>query len=146
MLCWGAACGGGAREGTVQLACLALARFPMNSCVRLGVSPTMATTVVHSQPWVLVSRSASPALAVRCLPGCSYQSGWFFSLIFWLSEFHAVWFSGAFGCLLILDWLLSSFWLCKEMKGIYLHLHLGWNCIFLFLNEVLKFNCIAREY
>ena len=53
----------------------------------------------------------------------------FFSLIFWLSEFQAVWFSGTSGCLLILDWLLSSFWLCKEAKGFYLHVHLGWNFV-----------------
>ena len=29
--------------------------------------------------------------------------------------------------LLILDWLLSSFWLCEEAKGFYLPLHLGQN-------------------
>ena len=41
------------------------------------------------------------------------------SLIPWLSEFHAVWFSGISGCLLFLDWFLSSFWLCQEAKGLY---------------------------
>ena len=52
-----------------------------------------------------------------------------FSLICLLLEFHAVWFSGAFGCLLISDWLLSSFWLCEEPQGLYLHLHLGQNSL-----------------
>ena len=42
------------------------------------------------------------------------------SLIPWLSEFHAVWFSGTSGFLLILDWLLSSFWSCEEAEGFYL--------------------------
>ena len=32
-----------------------------------------------------------------------------------------------FWCLLILDWLLSSFWLCEEVKGFYLWPHLGRN-------------------
>ena len=45
-----AVCGGWAREGTMQLACLALAHFPMNPPVRLGVSPLLATpAVVHSE-------------------------------------------------------------------------------------------------
>ena len=36
-------------------------------------------------------------------------------------------FSGTFGCLSILDWLLSSFRLYEEAKGFCLCLHLGWN-------------------
>ena len=35
-------------------------------------------------------------------------------------------FSGTSGCLLSLDWLLSSF-LCEEAKVFYLCLHVGWN-------------------
>ena len=43
-------CGGGVREGTMQLACSALTHFPANPRVRLGVSPTVATpAIVHSQ-------------------------------------------------------------------------------------------------
>ena len=38
---------GGARKGTMQLPCLALA--PLNSLVRLIVSPTRAPAIVHSQ-------------------------------------------------------------------------------------------------
>ena len=49
------------------------------------------------------------------------------SLIPLLSEFHAGWFCGTSGCLLILDWLLSSFWLCEEVKGFHLWSHLGRN-------------------
>ena len=108
------------------------------SRVRLGVSPTTATpTVVHSQLGVSVFHSASSTPMVRRLASGSLHPPvlpvWLFwltvSFIFWLSEFHAVWFSGTSGCLLILDWLLSSFWLCKEAKGFYLCLHLGWNFI-----------------
>ena len=48
-------------------------------------------------------------------------------------------FSGTSG-LLILDWLLPSFWLCKEVKGFYLLLHLGQNqqlfCFLFFKNTV----------
>ena len=54
--------------------------------------------------------------------------------LFWLTfslisllEFHQVWFSGNSGCLLILDWLFFSFWLCKDVKGFCLCLHLGRN-------------------
>ena len=43
----------------------------------------------------------------------------------WLSDFHAVWFSGSSGCFLFLN-LLLSFWLCEEVKRFYLCLHLGW--------------------
>ena len=43
MLHWEAACGGGATEGTVRLACSSLAHFPTNSHVRLGASLTLAT-------------------------------------------------------------------------------------------------------
>ena len=42
MLCCGTVCEGGARAGTVQLACSSLAHFRKNPPVRLGVSPTMA--------------------------------------------------------------------------------------------------------
>ena len=47
------------------------------------------------------------------------------SLTPWLSGFHTVWFSGSSGYFLFLNLLLSFFWLFKETKYIYLHLHLG---------------------
>ena len=117
----------------------------MNYRVRLGVSPTRATAVVHSQLWVSVSPSASPSYMVCCLAAvflswphphsplslCRFLPIWLLwltlSLIPWLLEFHAVWSSGTSSCLLILDWLLSSFWLCDKAKGFYLCLHLGQN-------------------
>ena len=46
------------------------------------------------------------------------------SLTPWLSDFHAVWFSGTFGCFMFLN--LLSFLLCEEAKCMYLCLHLGW--------------------
>ena len=46
------------------------------------------------------------------------------SLTTWLSDFHTVWFSGSSCCFLFLN-LLSFFWLCKEAKCVYLHLHVG---------------------
>ena len=45
------------------------------------------------------------------------------SLTPWLSDFHAVRFSGTFGCFMFLN--LLSFLLCEEAKCIYLCLHLG---------------------
>ena len=112
----GAACRGGAREGTVQLSCPSLAHFLTNSSMRLGVSSTAATpAVVPSQLWVSILPSATPhprgplshlgfsepAPPAQFTAG-SYRFFWLtFSLIPWLSKFHAVWFSGASGCLLI---------------------------------------------
>ena len=49
------------------------------------------------------------------------------SLTSWLLDFHAVWFYGSSDCFLFLNWLLSFFWLCEEVKCIYLRLHLGQN-------------------
>ena len=46
------------------------------------------------------------------------------SLTTWLSDFHTGWFSGSSCCFLFLN-LLSFFWLCKEAKCVYLHLHVG---------------------
>ena len=122
--------------------------IPIDSCVRLEVSPTAATpALAHSQLWVPVfplSQSlqhSSTELSSQPRPSAArlqFAHAWsallfwlfwsIFSLIPLLSEFHAGWFYGAFGCLLILDWLLSSFWLCEEAKGFYLpRLHLGRN-------------------
>ena len=72
-------------------------------------------------PW---GESSLPAWLPILVPPTSWVN---VSLIPWLLEFHAVWFSVTSGCLLFLDWLLSSFWLCKEAKGFYLHLLLGQN-------------------
>ena len=109
--------------------------------------------VVHSQLWVSVfplsqplpqsplslAPSSAPMVCCMAMVFLSWPTGphhgfllvWLFWLIFslipWLLEFHAVWFSGTFRCLLILDWLLSSFCLCVEVKGFYLCLHLGQN-------------------
>ena len=47
------------------------------------------------------------------------------SLSLWLSDFHAVWFSGSSGCFLFLNLLLSFFWLCEEVNHFYLHLILA---------------------
>ena len=108
----------------------------MNSCVRLGVFPTAATAIVHSQLSLSFLFRQSHPHSLLPHHGFSPPTAllvWLVwltvSLILWLSEFHVVWFSGTSGCLLILDWLLSSFWLCEEVKGFYLHVHLGWNFI-----------------
>ena len=51
------------------------------------------------------------------------------SLTPWLSDFHTVQFSGSSSCFLFLNLLLSFFWLCEEVKCIYLCLHLGWKSL-----------------
>ena len=43
----------------------------MNSHVRLGVSPTLGTAILHSQLWASVSCSVSPARLVCCLTAAS---------------------------------------------------------------------------
>ena len=55
------------------------------------------------------------------------------SLTPWLSDFYTVWFSGSSGCFLFLNLLLSFFWLCEEVKSMYLCLHLGWKLYLLYL-------------
>ena len=129
--------------------------------MRLGVSPTLVTTIVHSQLWVSVSPLASPTHLVPCFttvflswPALSANLPiWLFWLIFslipWLLEFHAAWFSGTSGCLLILHWLLSSFRLCEEVKGLYLRLHLGQNSDFFlsyYLCEIQIWACSVFSY
>ena len=47
------------------------------------------------------------------------------SLTPWLSDFHTVRFSDSSDCFLLLNLLLSLFWLREEAQCIYLHLHLG---------------------
>ena len=47
------------------------------------------------------------------------------SSIPWLSDFHAVWFSGSSSYFLFLNLLLFFFWLCNESNCTYLCLHLG---------------------
>ena len=49
------------------------------------------------------------------------------SLTPWLSDFHEVWISGSCGCFLVLNLLLSFFWLCEQVKHFYLCLHRGQN-------------------
>ena len=47
------------------------------------------------------------------------------SLLPWLLDFHTVQFSVSSDCFLFSNWLLSFFWLCKDVKHIYVCLHLG---------------------
>ena len=60
----------------------------------------------------------------------------------WLLDFHTVQFFDSSGCFLFLYWLSSFFWLCKEAKHIYLHLHLGCKSdlliLFIFFQSSLK--------
>ena len=46
------------------------------------------------------------------------------SLTPWLSDFHTVRFSAS-SCFLLLNLLLSLFWLCEEAQCVYLCLHFG---------------------
>ena len=87
----------------------------------LSLSFPLSQTLPHSPP--LCCSQPHPHGPPPHQSDCSI----WLSLIPSLSEFHEVWFSGTSGCLLILDWLLSSFWLCEEAKGFYLHLRLGRN-------------------
>ena len=63
----------------------------------------------------------------------------------WLSNFHTVWYSGSSSWFLVLDWLLSFLWLCKEAKWIYLCFHLGWKSILKIINGGHSFSCIFHK-
>ena len=64
--------------------------------------------------------------SLLCCPSLPLLPVWMnVSLTPWLLAFHTVQFSGSFGYFLFLN-LLSFFSLCKEVKCIYLCLHLGW--------------------
>ena len=54
------------------------------------------------------------------------------SLTPWLSDFHTVQFSGSSGCFLLLNLLLSCFWLFEEAQCVHLCLHLDWKSLFSF--------------
>ena len=77
-----------------------------------------------------LARSPPGKLPV-CLPSClspPLLPVWMnvSSLTPWLLDFHTVRFSDSSGYFLLLNMLLSFFWLCEEAKYIYLCIHLGW--------------------
>ena len=74
------------------------------------------------------SESAGP---VHCLIGLAVLVDFFFNSLVVGVPCSLIFY--CFRCLLISDWLLSSFWLCEEAKGLYLHLHLDWNAITAYL-------------
>ena len=139
----------------MQLACLSLSSPLFNelSCEtgsfshcgnRTSPQPPLSLSFPLSQPLLgsLLPHSSQPCLHgplphLDFSPSAPFQVWWFcltVSLILWLLEFHAIWFSGTSSCLLILDWLLSSIWLDEEEKGFYLYLHLGQNSLMMNLN------------
>ena len=68
------------------------------------------------------------------------------SLTPWLSDFHADQFAGSSRNFLFLNLLLSFFWLCKEAKCIYLHLHFGQKSRFVFLKLCSKKHWKPRSF
>ena len=96
--------------------------------------PSCSSWFIRTQIWAsqVLSCPSSPLasalLHVLSAPAAHLcPSYWMIvsSLTPWLSELHTVQFSGSSGCFLFFN-LLSFFWLCKEVKCIYLCLHLGW--------------------
>ena len=131
----GALCVG---EGTMQLSCSSLAPLSNKLSSETEFLPLrqLPKSTVNSESQFPI-QSASPAWSTTSPRVLTVWLVWMtISLIPWF--FHAVWFSGTSGCLLILDWLLSSFWLCEEMKGFYLCFHLGWNSKIFFKNYFKK--------
>ena len=108
------------------------------SCPRVvppGLSACECGTICSTSH--LLTGSASCRLSMSPLPSCAslpLLQVWMnvSSLTAWLLDFHTVWFSGSSGCVLFLNLLLSFFWLCKEAKCVYLHLHLGQKSLDLF--------------
>ena len=98
------------------------------------VPPGLSTCKCRSpHPSVAVSPTWSASHLLAVYPLCPYCPSppllpiWMnvSSLTPWLLDFHTVWFSGISGCFLFLNLFLSFFWLCKEVKCVYLCLHLG---------------------
>ena len=113
----------------------------------VSLAPQLFFLLIHMQMWYhlncqppccqfwstsLPTWSSSRCLARNplhpCFPSPPFLPAWMYvsSLTLWLLNFHAVWFSGSSGYFLFFN--LLSFWLCKEAKCIYLHLHLGRKC------------------
>ena len=85
MLCCGAVCGGGAKEGTMQLTCLSLVHFPSDSHVRLGVSPNHLIPSTPSLSFSLCQpRPCGPltrwGFSQPALPVGSTSLPWFLSI------------------------------------------------------------------
>ena len=95
--------------------------------------PNCSSQLIHMQMWdcsllqPLPCFLSSPPQLPASTPPTSL--GECRSLTPWLSDIHAVSFSGSSGCFLFLNWLLSFFWLCEEVKCLYLCLYLGQNPI-----------------
>ena len=68
-------------------------------------------------------RESSPPWLPVSAPPTGLDEYFFFNP--WLSDFHTVHFSVSSGCFFFFKLLLPFFWLCKEAKCVYLHLHLG---------------------
>ena len=66
--------------------------------------------------------SSPPQLPISTSP-TSLDECFFFNS--WLSDFHTVWFSVSSCCFLVLNLLLSFFWLCEKINHTYLCLHPG---------------------
>ena len=110
--------------------------------------PSLSAATSHLSSLPQLPLSAPPTGMDECFFLNSSVVGLPYSSIFW--QFWV-----------FLYWLLSFFWLCKEVKHIYLHLHLGqkspkWNyfkyssvipvlAFFLFLNLLLSFFWLCKE-
>ena len=129
MLPCGTACGGGAREGTVQLACSSLVHFPKMSCETGSFShcsnpcqspqSALSLSFAFSQPHPHGPLPCHRFSQSACLTSLVGLVDCFFNSL--VVRVPGSLSSGTSGCLLILDWL------CEEVKCFYLCLHLGWN-------------------
>ena len=96
--------------------------------------PSCSSQLVCTKMWDIRVQQPPPRLPqsiTHSLAACPHRPGcpslplllvWVnvSSLTPWLSDFHTIGFSGRCGYFLFLNWLLSFFWLCKEVKHIYL--------------------------
>ena len=96
--------------------------------------PSCSSQFIYTQMWNCQPPPHPPGLSASALP-CPLHAGcpslpllpvWMniSSLAPWLSNFHTVQFSVS-SSFLVLNWLFSFFWLCEEVRHIYLCLHLG---------------------
>ena len=110
----------------------------LESCVvRSFLLPNCSSRFICMQIWDCPLCQKLPCLVHQLQPCCDSSPPGFPSLPLllvlmnvssltpWLSNFHTVQFSVSSDCFLVLNLLLSYFWLCEEAQCICLCLHLG---------------------
>ena len=103
-----------------NLSCSPVAPPSLSAC-QCGITQSASCHLTHPSP-PATALLGSP-LCLSC-PSPPLLLVWVnvYSLTPWLSDFHTIGFSGRCGYFLFLNWLLSFFWLCKEVYLSLIHI------------------------